>query len=124
MEINGASAIVTGGASGIGEAAAKRLSALGARCVILDLDEAKKANIEADEWRTHFHIPIFLSDQTNTTGADLIEFIKNIKNDPSLPILEIETYSFNALKKMYKVDMNVRQSISKEILWLKNLLQN
>ncbi len=41
MEINGASAIVTGGASGIGEAAAKRLSALGARCVILDLDEAK-----------------------------------------------------------------------------------
>jgi NAD(P)-dependent dehydrogenase (short-subunit alcohol dehydrogenase family) len=41
VEINGASAIVTGGASGIGEAAAKRLSALGARCVILDLDEAK-----------------------------------------------------------------------------------
>ena len=41
MEINGASAIVTGGASGIGEAAARRLSALGARCVIVDLDEAK-----------------------------------------------------------------------------------
>jgi NAD(P)-dependent dehydrogenase (short-subunit alcohol dehydrogenase family) len=41
VEINGASAIVTGGASGIGEAAAKRLSALGARCVIVDLDEAK-----------------------------------------------------------------------------------
>jgi len=41
VEINGASAIVTGGASGIGEASAKRLSALGARCVIVDLDEAK-----------------------------------------------------------------------------------
>ncbi|MBW2578813.1 MAG: SDR family NAD(P)-dependent oxidoreductase [Deltaproteobacteria bacterium] len=41
MEINGASAIVTGGASGIGEAAARRLSALGARCVIVDLDEGK-----------------------------------------------------------------------------------
>jgi NAD(P)-dependent dehydrogenase (short-subunit alcohol dehydrogenase family) len=41
VEINGASAIVTGGASGIGEAAAKRLSTLGARCVIVDLDEAK-----------------------------------------------------------------------------------
>jgi NAD(P)-dependent dehydrogenase (short-subunit alcohol dehydrogenase family) len=41
VEINGASAIVTGGASGIGEAAAKRLSALGARCVIVDLDEGK-----------------------------------------------------------------------------------
>jgi NAD(P)-dependent dehydrogenase (short-subunit alcohol dehydrogenase family) len=41
VEINGASAIVTGGASGIGEAAARRLSALGARCVIVDLDEGK-----------------------------------------------------------------------------------
>ncbi|MBW2716347.1 MAG: SDR family oxidoreductase [Deltaproteobacteria bacterium] len=41
MELNGASAIITGGASGIGEASARRLSALGARCVIVDLDEAK-----------------------------------------------------------------------------------
>ncbi len=41
MELNGASAIITGGASGIGEATARRLSALGARCVIVDLDEAK-----------------------------------------------------------------------------------
>ncbi len=41
MEVDGASAIVTGGASGIGEASAKRLGALGARCVIVDLDEAK-----------------------------------------------------------------------------------
>jgi len=41
VEINGASAIVTGGASGIGEAAVRRLSALGARCVIADLNEAK-----------------------------------------------------------------------------------
>jgi NAD(P)-dependent dehydrogenase (short-subunit alcohol dehydrogenase family) len=41
MEIDGASAIVTGGASGIGEACARRLGALGARCVIVDLDEGK-----------------------------------------------------------------------------------
>ena len=39
MDIEGASAIVTGGASGIGEACARRLGALGARCVIVDLDE-------------------------------------------------------------------------------------
>jgi NAD(P)-dependent dehydrogenase (short-subunit alcohol dehydrogenase family) len=41
VDIHGASAIVTGGASGIGEAAARRLSALGARCVIADLNEAR-----------------------------------------------------------------------------------
>ena len=41
MDLNGASAIITGGASGIGEATARRLSVLGARCVIVDLNEAK-----------------------------------------------------------------------------------
>ncbi len=47
MELNGASAIITGGASGIGEASARRLSALGARCVIVDLDEAKGKELAA-----------------------------------------------------------------------------
>jgi NAD(P)-dependent dehydrogenase (short-subunit alcohol dehydrogenase family) len=39
MNLDGASAIVTGGASGIGEAAARQLAALGARVVIADLQE-------------------------------------------------------------------------------------
>jgi NAD(P)-dependent dehydrogenase (short-subunit alcohol dehydrogenase family) len=38
MELSHTSAIVTGGASGIGLASARALSARGARCVILDLD--------------------------------------------------------------------------------------
>jgi NAD(P)-dependent dehydrogenase (short-subunit alcohol dehydrogenase family) len=41
MDINGASAIVTGGASGIGAASARRLAALGAKVVIADLQEDK-----------------------------------------------------------------------------------
>ncbi len=39
MNLDGASALVTGGASGIGEAAAEQLAALGARVVIADLNE-------------------------------------------------------------------------------------
>ena len=39
MDINGASAIVTGGASGIGAAAARQLAAKGARVVVADLNE-------------------------------------------------------------------------------------
>ena len=39
MNISGASAIVTGGASGIGEASARQLALLGARVVIADLNE-------------------------------------------------------------------------------------
>jgi len=41
MEINGASAIVTGGASGIGEASARQLAARGAKVVIADLNDEK-----------------------------------------------------------------------------------
>ncbi len=41
MELEGASVLVTGGASGIGEASARRLSVLGARPVICDLNEEK-----------------------------------------------------------------------------------
>jgi len=41
MELEGASVLVTGGASGIGEASARRLSLLGAKPVIADLNEEK-----------------------------------------------------------------------------------
>ncbi|MDH3680826.1 MAG: SDR family NAD(P)-dependent oxidoreductase [Acidimicrobiia bacterium] len=39
MNLQGSSAVVTGGASGIGEASARQLGALGARVVIADLNE-------------------------------------------------------------------------------------
>ena len=41
MNLEGASAVVTGGASGIGEASAEQLAGLGARVVIADLNEDK-----------------------------------------------------------------------------------
>jgi len=41
MDLNGSSAIVTGGASGIGLACGKRLAAHGARVLVLDMNEAK-----------------------------------------------------------------------------------
>ena len=43
MDLAGAAAIVTGGASGIGRACARRLAQEGARCVILDIQAAKGA---------------------------------------------------------------------------------
>lgn len=45
LNIEGASAIVTGGASGIGEAAARQLAALGARVVIADLQEERGSEV-------------------------------------------------------------------------------
>jgi NAD(P)-dependent dehydrogenase (short-subunit alcohol dehydrogenase family) len=43
MQINGAGALVTGGASGLGAATARRLAAAGARVTILDLDRQAAA---------------------------------------------------------------------------------
>ncbi len=48
MELDGASVLVTGGASGIGEASARRLALLGARPVIADLNEEKGKAVAAD----------------------------------------------------------------------------
>src|SRR6187401_607327 len=48
MDINGASAIVTGGASGIGAAAARQLAAKGAVVVVADL-QADKGEALAQE---------------------------------------------------------------------------
>src|SRR5581483_1165861 len=41
MEISGIAALVTGGASGLGEATVRRLAGAGARVVIVDRDTAK-----------------------------------------------------------------------------------
>jgi NAD(P)-dependent dehydrogenase (short-subunit alcohol dehydrogenase family) len=48
MELEGTSVLVTGGASGIGEASARRLSILGAKPVICDLNEEKGKAVAAD----------------------------------------------------------------------------
>ncbi len=41
LELSGTSSVVTGGASGLGEAAARRLAARGAKVVVVDLNDAK-----------------------------------------------------------------------------------
>src|SRR2546428_12565642 len=46
MDIHGAAAVVTGGASGLGEATVRRLIGKGARAVILDRDADKGKALE------------------------------------------------------------------------------
>ncbi len=47
MELNGTAALVTGGASGLGEATARRLAAAGALVTIFDRDQAKAETVAA-----------------------------------------------------------------------------
>jgi NAD(P)-dependent dehydrogenase (short-subunit alcohol dehydrogenase family) len=52
MDLNGTAAIVTGGASGLGAATARRLAGAGARVVVADLQE------EAGEaWQQRSTVP-------------------------------------------------------------------
>ena len=48
MELNGTSAIVTGGASGLGEAAARTLAAVGAHVIVADLNEDLGKQVASD----------------------------------------------------------------------------
>jgi len=61
MDINGASAIVTGGASGLGEATVRLLTERGARCVVLDMNDAKGEELAKEVGGIFVH-----ADVTNT----------------------------------------------------------
>jgi NAD(P)-dependent dehydrogenase (short-subunit alcohol dehydrogenase family) len=67
MDINGASAIVSGGASGLGAAAARALAGLGALVTVADLDEEKGAAL-ADELGGGF-VRCDVSDEAQVAAA-------------------------------------------------------
>jgi NAD(P)-dependent dehydrogenase (short-subunit alcohol dehydrogenase family) len=48
MELNGAAALITGGASGLGEGTARKLTSLGVRCTIFDRNEDGANKVAAD----------------------------------------------------------------------------
>lgn len=48
MDVANGSAVITGGGSGLGEACARQLAALGAKCVVIDLNEEKGQAVAND----------------------------------------------------------------------------
>ena len=64
MEISGTSALVTGGASGIGAACARRLAGLGARVVVADLDPDKGAAVAAEIGGEFVRVDVTSTDDT------------------------------------------------------------
>ncbi len=69
MELNGTSAIITGGASGIGEGSARLLAARGVKVVIADLDrQAEKGEALAKELGGAF-VPCDVSNVEQVTAA-------------------------------------------------------
>ena len=69
MDINGTSAIVTGGASGLGEAVVEKLVALGGRVAIFDLDEAKGQALAAKHAGKTIFCKVDVADEASTTAG-------------------------------------------------------
>jgi NAD(P)-dependent dehydrogenase (short-subunit alcohol dehydrogenase family) len=63
MDINGISAIITGGASGIGEACARQLSAKGAKVVIADLQDDKGNALASELGGAFAHVDVTNTDE-------------------------------------------------------------
>jgi NAD(P)-dependent dehydrogenase (short-subunit alcohol dehydrogenase family) len=63
MDINGISAIITGGASGIGEACARQLAAGGAKVVIADLNDEKGNALASELGGAFTHVDVTNTDE-------------------------------------------------------------
>lgn len=71
MDINGLSAIVTGGGSGLGEAAARELAAHGARVAILDLARSNGGGVAADLGGVFVEADVTSDEQVARAVADV-----------------------------------------------------
>ncbi len=69
MEINGTSALVTGGASGLGEATARALSAAGAKVTLFDRDGARARATAADIGGATSYVACDVGDSDAVTRA-------------------------------------------------------
>ena len=75
------------------------------------------------EWRTHFHVPVFLDDlgAFGTTRFALEEALAFHKKTPLSPHLEIETYTWDVLPEHLKTG-DIVEYVTREIDWVKGEL--
>nr|WP_315423465.1 metabolite traffic protein EboE [uncultured Pedobacter sp.] len=83
---------------------------------------AEGENLAVEEWRAHFHVPIFVEDMglIQSTQSDITEVLNLQKNNPFTAHLEVETYTWEVLPTALKAPLN--DSIIRELAWVKNLL--
>lgn len=69
MDINGIGVVITGGASGIGEATARRFASLGARVAIFDRDDEKGGAVAAELDGASYHRVDVTKEETVAEGV-------------------------------------------------------
>jgi 3-hydroxyacyl-CoA dehydrogenase/3-hydroxy-2-methylbutyryl-CoA dehydrogenase len=69
MEIKGCTALITGGASGLGEASARQLAADGAKVVIMDLDEERGSRLAGELGSSAIFCKTNVADEASVKAA-------------------------------------------------------
>jgi sugar phosphate isomerase/epimerase len=92
----------------------------------LNLEDAFEdwyTNPGAREWRTHFHVPVFLDDlgAFGTTRFALEQALAFHKKTPLSTHLEIETYTWDVLPDRLKTG-DIVEYVTREIDWVKGQL--
>ncbi|MEH2266242.1 metabolite traffic protein EboE [Nostoc sp.] len=74
----------------------------------------------AEEWRTHFHVPIFIHDYQilQSTQDDIATVLNLLQINDACSHLEIETYTWDVLPSEMKIDLLT--SIQREYEWVLN----
>jgi hypothetical protein len=90
-----------------------------------DLPEALKNfdNPDFVEWRTHYHVPVFMPSysELQSTQEDIFSVLDILKNKKFTNHLEVETYTWEVLPQEERLSMN--DSILRELNWVLNQLK-
>ena len=94
----------------------------------LNLEDALQAWVEDPgprEWRTHFHVPVFLDElgPFRTTRFAVEEAMRVHRDTPLSPHLEIETYTWDVLPEHLKTG-DVTDYVVRELDWVRSCLES
>ena len=92
----------------------------------LDIPNATAAydgKSDGREWRTHFHVPVFLDDVGifKTTRPDIEAALRYHASDPVSDQVEIETYTWDVLPETFKTG-DIVEYVSREMEWVRDSL--
>jgi hypothetical protein len=79
-------------------------------------------NQEEEEWRIHFHVPVFLSDYGSiaSTQGDILDVFAWLGDHQVTNHLEVETYTWEVLPE--DINLDLTGSIVRELQWVKENL--
>ncbi len=85
---------------------------------------ARAAGDAADEWRVHFHVPIFLDDlgEFATTQNFIRDVLTLHRYIPISNHLEVETYTWDVLPAEYR-NVDVTRAVVRELDWVRQQLR-